>query len=146
MRAGRVTWPLLGLALGACASPRQDWRRGEWVVVSDLARPELRVDADGEVVGEHAELLRAIARASDHVLVWNRAGADRALELLETGRADLGVYPETVGEEWGDRVDSMPAPHADLGWRVTPARAGVLADLRLALDRVRPGTADDAGR
>lgn len=136
-----ATWIPLGLALGSCAAPRRDWQRGEWVVASDLAQPEARLDAAGRVVGVEADLLRAVARKTDRVLVWRRVDAERALQLLETGRADLGVFRAGVLAAWGERADRLPVPYDDLAWRVTPARAGVLEELVEALDQVRPAAA-----
>ena len=136
MRARRLSWLLL---LAGCASPRTDWQRPAWVIVSDLDREALRLDDRGRPVGELADLLRAVAERGDRVLVWRRTDPARALELLESGRADLACYDAAVLRAWGERVDTLPPPFDRLELRVRPSTAGAREDLVEDLRACWPG-------
>jgi len=131
MRARRLTWILL---LAGCATPRTDWQRPAWVIASDMQRDGLRVGEGGRPVGELADLLRSAAERGERVLVWRRIDPEGALELLESGRADLACYDLAILSAWGDRVDTLPPPFDRLELRMRPssaaARDELLEDLR----------------
>lgn len=122
---------LVLLPLAACASPRTDWQRPTWTVVGTFDDPGLELGEDGIPRGAVADLLRQVAERGDRVLVWRRVEPSRALDLLETGRAEVAVLDEETLSPWGDRVDAAPASvsrlvPAPLGLRFSAARAGVL--------------------
>ena len=74
---------LVSLLLAACAAPRRDAERQELVVVSDFAWPgHAALDDLGRPTGREIDVLRHIAGAANHVIVWRLTSAERA--VIET--------------------------------------------------------------